>query len=234
VVRAARILDAIAAGGPLAAAALARQLGLRPSSVADLCGSLVEEGMIRRRSDGTFVLGARIESWGAALLRQPQVFRLFGSAVGAEVRLEGLTVTLDGLQGAEVLCVASRLGALPLPSTPRPGTRTAPLGSAAGRAILLAGPEADIDRHFERYSGHQSLPQGQAARLRAEARIGPEEVWVTAEGTVQIAEVVPDIHGAPTLSAVVLHLPSSFSDGEALRTAREALRDLAARLAGAL
>jgi DNA-binding IclR family transcriptional regulator len=233
VLRAVKVLDALAAGEPLGASALARLLGLRASSVADLCASLLDEGMVRRQADGTFVLGPRLARWGEALPRHPQLVRLFRASVSAEPTLGARTVTLESLTGAEVLCLASRLGAVPLPSTPRPGMRTEPLASGAGRAILRSTAEEQLVEHVALFRRHHGLPLDLPGRWKAQtAGDDPTGRWVTLEGTTQLSVTVPAIGGKPSLAAVVLHLPPTHPVEPASTELTAALGRVAARLAG--
>ena len=69
VTRAAAILDVLAEDGAVALgpSELARRLGLPKSSIANICGALVEAGLARRSGSG-FRLGRRLAELGGAYL----------------------------------------------------------------------------------------------------------------------------------------------------------------------
>jgi DNA-binding IclR family transcriptional regulator len=61
VMKAARILSELAQNpDPMSAADLARRVDVPKSSVADLCLTLAEEGLLARASDGRYLLGRHL------------------------------------------------------------------------------------------------------------------------------------------------------------------------------
>jgi DNA-binding IclR family transcriptional regulator len=216
VTRAIAVLTALASRGALTGAALAKLLGLQKSSIADVCASLMAEGMVLRRRDAMYILGPRLEQLGASLGRSSRLFELFDRAVLQESALEGMTVTLDVLQGAETVCLAARLGRVPLPSTPRPGMRTPDLTAAAGSAILATAPRDELRQMLERFASHQSVPAEQIDGLLTEPRSPQQPARHLAEaptGAWHLAVGVPSTAERPLFCAVVVHLPAGDPAG---------------------
>lgn len=210
VTRAVGVMTTLAARGALTGAALSKLLGLQKSSIADVCSSLMAEGMVLRRRDGTYILGPRLEEFGASLGGNSRLFELFDRSLAQETRLEGMTVTLDALQGAETVCMAARLGRVPLPSTPRPGMRTQDLAGAAGSAILGTAPQDALRDMLDRFASHQSLSPELIDGLLSKSNTHQPSLCVAqaATGAWHLAVGVPSTAEQPLFCAVVVHLPA--------------------------
>lgn len=235
IARATAILGALATGDPMTASELAAHLDLQKSSVSDLCGSLLAEHFIRKDSDGSFTLGKRLEELASRLIPDARILDSFTNTVAEQVQLDGFALTLEVLRGAETLTVAARLGSQPLPLTPRPGTRTPALATAAGLAILVGTPRPLIEKVLSEFAAHQAIPAEKAEELAAHTRNERRDYqFLDERDTRQIAALIPATQAGPTFTAVSLHLPVYFpsegveSLGEAVATyARRLSTDLA-------
>jgi DNA-binding IclR family transcriptional regulator len=234
VIRAVRVLDAVSHQGPMTIADIAQWLGLAKSSVSDLCATLVEERLLRRDADARFWPGPRLDAVAAGLAAGTTLLNRFTATCGAIPALDGQTVVLDVVQGAETMSLEVRMGRHPLPLTPRPGTSVRTITSASGQAVLSAlGPET-AEELFRRFAAHQGFPapsdparpavnQGQAAQAGAACVERPN-------GVIEIAHAVPREEGEDLPLAVVIHVPAQ----EDTPVNRQRLEQAAVRLATAL
>ena len=139
VTRAAAILDVLAehpsAATPLSD--LARSLGLPKSSVANICGALVEAGLVRR-VDAGFGLGRRLAELGGAYLSGvDQVHEFHDLAAQLPVASEE-TIQMALLDGLEVTYVARHDGRQPIRLASEIGRRLPASCTALGKATLAS------------------------------------------------------------------------------------------------
>jgi DNA-binding IclR family transcriptional regulator len=156
VTRAAAIIDALAENpaDPTALSDLARRLGLPKSSVANICGALVEARLIRRAGAG-FMLGRRLaELGGAYLATVDQVQEFYELADQLPVASEE-TTQMAVLDGLEVTYVARHDGRQPIRLASEIGRRLPASCTALGKAALASLDPADLS---ERLRGVQTLP----------------------------------------------------------------------------
>jgi DNA-binding IclR family transcriptional regulator len=156
VTRAAAILDALAEkpAEPTALSDLARRLGLPKSSVANICGALVEARLIRRAGAG-FMLGRRLaELGGAYLAAVDQVQEFYELADRLPVASEE-TTQMAVLDGLEVTYVARHDGRQPIRLASEIGRRLPASCTALGKAALASLDPADL---AERLRGVETLP----------------------------------------------------------------------------
>lgn len=220
--RAVRALDVVAHQRRIPPVELGRALDLPKSSVSDLTSTLLEERMLARRG-GHLVLGTAFIEMAAGFVGGVATLRRFGIGWERSAVLREHTVTLQSLIGTHSVCVAVRLGARPLPYTPRAGSRQ-PLWPAAGpEPVLRAVPRAAVVRSLAEFP--ESSPDD--AELRAwatghrETDDGPDESaegpldasGASATGNIELNALVAtgESRGGPTV--VSLHLPPTHTAG---------------------
>lgn len=147
--RAIEVLDLLgSASEPLAAADIARELGLPKSSAHGLIATMAEFDLVTRGPDGRFRLGPRLMRWASGFLGQTNLTGEFQSYFAGETDLDAHTITLTILDGRDVVYVACRDSGDPLGLTFRIGMRLPAPFTATGKALLAAMPEEDLDRLF--------------------------------------------------------------------------------------
>src|SRR5437016_4788559 len=145
VTRAAAILDALAESPavPTPLSDLARRLGLPKSSVANICGALVEANLVRR-ADAGFGLGRRLAELGGAYLSGvDQVHEFHDLAAQLPVASEE-TIQMALLDGLEVTYVARHDGRQPIRLASEIGRRLPASCTALGKAALATLDPADL------------------------------------------------------------------------------------------
>lgn len=197
--RAVEILDLVAAEPrSLGVSAIGRRLGLPKSSVANICGALIETGMLRLHADG-YGLGQHLAQLGTAYLAGIDHVQLFHESCASLDAASKDTVQLAMLTDAlDVVYLARREGMYPvrLASTigrPLPATCT-----ATGKAILA---QLDPDELDERL-GSGELPTLTKHSITTAAELRPilDSIRTTGrafdreeviEGVVCVAVAIP-------------------------------------------
>jgi DNA-binding IclR family transcriptional regulator len=137
IVRARNLMDLIAGSSEsLSLSALARELMLPKSSVHGLCNTLVDLGLLVRRSDNGFRIGPHVMRWANSFLISTDLTTEFVGLWDSMDLLRGHTITLSVLEGAEVVYIACRNSDSPLGVTFRIGMRLPAPFTATGKAIL--------------------------------------------------------------------------------------------------
>lgn len=143
--RAARILSALAVQHePAGLAELSRRLAMPKSSLADVCGTLVEAGVLVRDIDGRLQLGPRLSEIARGLVGGTRLLELFHAEARHAEGLEDRTVVLAILSGNDVAYLSVREGVRPLPLTVKPGMRLPAWSTGTGWALLGTLPDAVI------------------------------------------------------------------------------------------
>lgn len=171
--RASIILDIVAAAKRYPTVSeLARETALPKSTVHALCMTLVQLGLLVRRSDQTYLLGPHLLRWSNAFERQTDVAAEF-AALWDQTEVDADTiVSLSIPDEADVVFIAARqahaFGRFPL----RPGMRLPAPFCAAGKAIIACWPDHEIFRTFgERFPARLTdRSVGNASDLVAEVR----------------------------------------------------------------
>ena len=215
ITRAVAIIDLLAAeGSAMGPNAIARRLKLPKSSVANICATLVDTGLLRML-DGGVGLGPRLAQFGAAYLGSVDQVRLFQESCGLLVVGANDTAQLAMLtEGIGVVYLAKRDGVYPVQLASTPG-RTLPAScTATGKAMLAT---LDADELHERLSRAGPLPrltpksvtsikQLEAELVKIKRRgyaLDEEEVI---EGVVCVSIAIPRQRRADPLLAVSLTL----------------------------
>lgn len=242
VLRASRILDALASGPPAASlATLSRQLGYPRSSTLALCNSLVETGLLLRDADGTYRLGPHILELSRAFLSQTDLQSEFRRAVTESSFLPEQTLVCSVLRGRDVVYVGRRPGASPLGVTYDIGLRLPAHCTASGLAMLSTLGEPELD---ELYGGSEPLEQltpdsiSSLAELRSRLATVRERGYAvddgeTAPAMICLGAAVRDDASA-TVGAVAVSMPKGArADSELAEDAAE-LRRLAEQISQGL
>ncbi len=157
VIRAGRLLDALAAGPRTATlSALSRRLDLPRSSTLAICNSLVDTGLLLRETDGSYRLGPHILDLSRAFLGQTDLLSEFDRVLAASSFLPEQTLVCSVLRGRDVVYVGQRPGSRPVGVTYDIGLRLPAHCTASGLAILSTLQDAELDRL---YTGVEQLEQ---------------------------------------------------------------------------
>ena len=237
------VLDHLARRGePVAAAALARDLGLPRSSVYHLLAVLVERGYVRHLpEERRYGLGIAAYELGSAYQRQAPLQRMARGVMDRLVDRTGHNAHLAVLHGRDVLYVIEqRAPGRPLLVTDV-GVRLPAVLTASGLAMLAQLPPAQVRALFPDRtalvqrdgrgptSTTQLRSQLQAVRQRGHA---VEDGLVTA-GLGSVAVSVPDHNDYPVAGIAVTY-PQSDVDEETTRRLVHEVRQAAAALSARL
>lgn len=156
VTRAAAILDALArmdgeAAGP---SELARRLRLPKSSIANICVTLADTGLLRRVGT-SFALGRRLAELGGAYLATVDEVQEFYEACPKLPAASEETIQLAILDGLDMTYLARHDGRQPVRLVSEIGRRLPASSTATGKAALATLSDADIQR---RLAGIDRLP----------------------------------------------------------------------------
>jgi len=200
VARAVAILELLAenVAVPLGLSEIARRLDIPKSSVANLCATLVDSGLLFRR-DGAFSLGRKLAELGGAYLASADEVREFRDACRSLTTAAEETVQLAVLDQMEVIYLARHEGRQYIRLASEIGRRLPASCTAAGKVALATLSPADL---ADRLHGLASLPVLTTHSLRSRSElladlettrrrgyaIDDEE---TADGVVCFAVTVP-------------------------------------------
>ena len=210
VTRAVTVLDLLAdATEPLGISAIARELGLPKSSVANLCSVLVDEQLLRMRGGG-YVLGSRLARFGAAYLAGFDQIGLFLEACDAQPGSRRETAQLAQLgDGLDVVYLARRDGTEPVRLASTPGHALPATCTATGKAMLASLPAAELATRLEgagplprrtRHSiGSRRALVGELDAIRAEGVAYDRQEVI--EGVVCVAVAMASPVGEPPTAA---------------------------------
>ncbi|MCJ8140861.1 IclR family transcriptional regulator [Falsirhodobacter halotolerans] len=143
--RAVRILDVVAASGPMGLTAISRALSIPKSSTHALCHTLCHLDLLREKA-GTYVLGMKFLGWNGAVLNDSALITEFKDLLARTPALGEYTVTLSTLHEAEVIYLACQNSSAPLGVSFRIGMRLPAAFTATGKAMLAHLPQAELDR----------------------------------------------------------------------------------------
>lgn len=198
--------------GPVAASAIARDVGLPRSTTYHLLAELVDaDFVVHLPEDRTYGLGVAAFEVGSAFLRHDPLERLARPVLARLVAQTGLTAQLGILQGAETVYLLKEQPPNAATLVTDVGVRLPAHLTASGRAMLAHLPAAHVRAQLPSASsfttrtgrGPTSLTALRAV-LAAERRRGwaSEDGEVT-EGFASVASAVFD-HGGRPVAAVAL------------------------------
>ena len=214
-----RILDLLAARGPLGLADLARELGVAKSTAHRVCAVLVERAWAVRDADGRYHLGVRALRLGS-LARELPIVVAFRTVAADFLSALDETIALAVLDGDESLYLAIEETSQPVRYITHVGSKTPAFASASGRVVLANLPPATVESLF---AGRPLItPTGRRLGGMAELggilddvrRNGYAENWEeTARGLY--ASSVPIVNDAgTTLAALTTLVPLSRATAE--------------------
>jgi len=224
---------------PWGISSIARHLGLPKSSVANICGALVETGLLRLNGVG-FSLGQRLAQLGAAYLSGVDQVQAFHEACARLDIARDETIQLALLaDGLDVIYLARREGVFPVRLASTFGRALPATCTATGKAILADLDDVEVSARLATVEHLPTLtPQSitDPAALRHELaeirRVGyafdREEVI---EGVVCVAAAVPGPGPSGQRLAVSITLLKPRATTELLDSLAGELRALAGQLA---
>jgi DNA-binding IclR family transcriptional regulator len=238
--RAIAILDLLAQEGWRTGADVARELGVHRSTALRLLGTLERHGLVERDS-GTakYRLGRRLTQLASVVTGEVDLRSVARPVCEGLARALGETVTLDVIEGDEVVPIEQATGSTAFVSVNWLGRRTPVHCTASGKVILAFAPEALrqrlLSRPLERRTPKTIVDHAELEKQLAAVR----ESGVAR--TFEELEVGLDAIAAPVRSAdgdVVAALDVSGPTSrlgaqgrpELARLTREAAADLSRRL----
>jgi DNA-binding IclR family transcriptional regulator len=146
--RAVAILDVLAAEGWKAGAEVARELSVHRSTALRLLATLERHGLVERdQRTAKYRLGARLVQLASAVRGEADLRLAARPVCETLARAVGETVTLDVLEGREIVPVEQASGSTSVVSVNWLGTRSPAHCTASGKVILAFGPE-DVRSRF--------------------------------------------------------------------------------------
>lgn len=219
VLRAGRILDALASGEPRATlASLSKNLGIPRSSTLAVCNSLVETGLLARDPDGLYRLGPHTLELSRAFLSQTDFHSEFQRVVSELGLLAEQTLVCAVLRDRDVVYIGRRTGTSPLGVSYEIGMRLPAHCTATGLSMLSTLAEARVEELYEgveleRLTDHSiSSVEELRERLVAVRDTGyAVDDGETTPGMICIGAPVRDDAGAAA-GAVAVSLPKAARD----------------------
>ncbi|WP_129664792.1 IclR family transcriptional regulator [Phytoactinopolyspora endophytica] len=159
--RATRILTELASRPAACSIAdLARWTQTPKSSVADICGVLVDAGIVGRELDGRLRLGSRIGTIARGFVGGTDILEHFEAECERVHGLHDRTVVLAALVDTDVAYLAVHRDSEPLPLTLKPGMRLPAWSTGTGLALLSDLPDDTVRELHE-----HGVPQSPSGRL---------------------------------------------------------------------
>jgi IclR family acetate operon transcriptional repressor len=135
VARAVALLDALA-DGPAGVNALARRIGVNPSTASRLLATLERGGLVEREPGGPYRLGLHLVALADRVLARLDVRDLARPQLRALVEATGETATLSVPDGEEAVTVDFVPGGTSVVSMARLGRPSVPHATATGKVLL--------------------------------------------------------------------------------------------------
>jgi IclR family KDG regulon transcriptional repressor len=230
-----RMLDLMAARGPVSLADLTRELGLAKSTVHRICGVLVERAWAVRDVDGRYGLGIRALRLGSYSTELPIVTAFRTVAADFLDELDE-TIALAVVDGDESLYIAMEETSQPVRYVTHIGSKSPAFAAASGRVVLASQPPEAVAALF---SGRQLItPTGRRLAgmpelrdiLESVRRQGVAENWdETAEGLYAASVPISNNLGV-TIAALTTLIPRSRVTPERRETIVRCLRKQGLRL----
>ena len=230
-----RILDLMAARGPVSLAELTRELGLAKSTLHRICGVLVERAWAVREADGRYRLGIRALRLGSYSTELPIVtaFRTVAAAFLDEL---DETIALAVVDGDESLYIAMEETSRPVRYVTHIGSKSPAFASASGRVVLAGQPPETVAALFSGRplitpTGHRlgGMPELRSILENVRGQ-GFAENWdETAEG-LYAASVPISNRAGTSIAALTTLVPRSRVTPERRETIVACLREQGHRL----
>jgi IclR family acetate operon transcriptional repressor len=176
VARALALLDALA-DGPAGVNALARRIGVNPSSASRLLATLERGGLVEREPGGPYRLGLHLVALADRVLARLDVRELARPQLRALVDETGETATLSVADGDQAVTVDFVPGASSVVSMARLGRPSIGHATAAGKVLLAFGGAVPsvLEPYTDRTITDPATLAAELARVRAQG-------WAEAEG----------------------------------------------------
>ncbi len=238
VTRSIRLLGLLAeAAGPRTLTELASGLGLAKSSTANLCLALEAGGMVERGAQG-YRLGVRTAELGGAFAAQFNQVREFYAVCEASAVLSSELVQVAILDGTDALYLARYEGSRTMRLGTPLGSRLPAALSAAGRALLMAMTDAEVEALLGTDASFPSLTERSApglAALQDALRAGRERGWVldgeeSFRGIIGVAVPLDGWSPADPPLALGVAIPAAEAGYERIERVGRALQDAARAL----
>jgi IclR family acetate operon transcriptional repressor len=238
--RAVAILDLLAQEGWRTGAEVARELGVHRSTALRLLATLDRHGLVERdQRTAKYRLGRRVAQLASSVRGEVDLRHAARPACEALARTLGETVTLDVIDGDEIVPIEQATGSTSVVSVNWLGTRSPVHCTASGKVILAFAPAALraalLERPLQRRTPHTVTDRAELEAQLEEAReAGYARTFEELEvGLNAIAAPVRSATGE-VIAALDVSGPAhriSPSTGSALITrTREAADDLSHRL----
>lgn len=209
-----RILDLLAARGPLALAEMSRALAVPKSTLHRICSVLVQQAWAVRDVDGRYSLGIRALRLGARSAELP-IVTAFRTVAADFLARHDETLALAVVDGDESLFLALEETSHPVRLVTHVGSKTPAFASASGRVVLASRPAEEVQRLF----AGRALVTPAGRRLNGVAELlkileevrrqGYAENWSETAVGLYVASV-PVVNGAgETLAALTTCVPVS-------------------------
>lgn len=239
--RSIQILEIVAqAESPLGITDMIQHCGLPKPTVHRIAMQLLEAGLLTREPEGKrFAPGPRLAALGLKTMVHPAWRAPRHAILQALVKQCGETCNLTVLDGAEVLYLDRVEANWPLRLHFQPGSKVPAHASASGKLLLALLPARERKRildalAFERYTANTCTDrlsfEQELAKIRREGVSLDREEYL--EGMVCVAVPVKD-EKRRVPAALAVHAPASRRKLEQVLAFVPALRQAAARLAGA-
>lgn len=232
VARALALLDALGEG-PAGVNALARRIGVNPSSASRLLATLEAGGLVEREPGGPYRLGLHLVSLADRVLGRLDVRDLARPRLRALVEETGETATLSVPAGEEAVTVDFVPGGSSVVSMARLGRASIAHATATGKVLLAftGGEPASLEAYTERTITEPGRLAEEIARVRAQG-------WAESEGEREpdlnaLAAPVTGREGA-LVAILAVQGPAARLTAARRREVLPALRDGAAALSRAL
>lgn len=169
--RAMAILDVLAAEGGKGGAEVARELGVHRSTALRLLATLERRGLVERdQRTAKYRLGGRLVQLASAVRGEADLRAAARPVCQALARAVGETVTLDVLDGEDIVPIEQASGSTSVVSVNWLGTRSPAHCTASGKVILAFAPE-DVRSRFLAGPLERRTPHTLAGRAELEAQL---------------------------------------------------------------
>lgn len=238
--RAVAILDVLAVGGWKSGAEVARELGVHRSTALRLLATLERHRLVERdQRTAKYRLGGRLVQLASAVRGEADLRLTARPVCEALARTVGETVTLDVLDGDEIVPVEQASGSTSVVSVNWLGTRSPAHCAASGKVILAFGPEAVRSRFLagplERRTPRTIVDRAQL-ESQLEAALSAGYARTTEELEVGLSAIAAPVRapGGDVVAALDVSGPAHRFGDDSLRgmvaRTREAADDLSRRL----
>lgn len=232
--RAAAILSFLAFRESATPTTLAFELGMAKSSMSDVLGTMLAEGLVQRRDD-SFVIGPVFADLARGFVGETDVMDRFAIAWQRQSLLSEHTVSVQAIVGTRSLCTEVRHGAHLLPFTPLPGLRTELWHGAEGEPALRCLSARQIRLAMSAFDALSPVDGRDVAEARSSwidhHAVGGQHVPLVAlTGNLELNAALTRKDALPP-AVLTLHLPP-HREGDVSVELRTAFQDFAAQLAG--